>query len=486
MSLRRARFDDHWRRIYRRDFGTRFTEIEIKNLIPLEDAKILFAGGLTGIVGANGVGKSTLASAIAQLLSIDPNGKNQGYRTKLTGSAIAGTAVAQNAVQQLAVEDADTATRKCTSNPFTGHYQWLDPSSFANEVLRQIEIDQSFDDLLQGVTPLKLTADELAIASYLVGKEYSEIELYEINDYGNRETFPYFRATVAGRTYGSEKMGRGELSLLLTYWTLKGLPANCILILEEPETHVSPRSQDSLMNILAKFSDEKAMWTIVTSHSPTIIRRIPIEHLKLLIRNEGLARVVNATKLHVSLLLGGGVAFRALMLVEDEAAKHFTLTILEHVDPELSRQFEIVSTSGEAGITAALRSMPSVKNWMVIVGAYDGDQRGAQPAGPLNWPTIFLPGQQAPEEILKHEMNKNKDFAEMVAKELPHDLDAVRIALNQAAGLDHHDYFHEVAAAVNLHVTVVYRAFGRIWLKDENNLESARALAEELRRILET
>lgn len=49
---------------------------------------------------------------------------------------------------------------------------------------------------------MHLDPDELSIASYLVGKKYTEFEIYEIADYGEMDRFPYLRASAAGVSYG--------------------------------------------------------------------------------------------------------------------------------------------------------------------------------------------------------------------------------------------------------------------------------------------
>src|SRR5207249_4749613 len=104
-------------------------------------------------------------------------------------------------------------------------------------------------------------------------KEYSECKIFEVPEYDEIEKFPYFKATSNGVSYGSETMGQGELSLLIVLWELLTLPKNSILLLEEPETHVSPRSQEALMNVIAQNIVEKGIWTIVTTHSPVIVSK---------------------------------------------------------------------------------------------------------------------------------------------------------------------------------------------------------------------
>src|SRR5580704_6368692 len=90
MNLREARFDDHWRHVFAKNYPTRFAQIAFIGLSCIRDSTIHFAAGITAIIGSNGVGKSTLAAAISELLS---NGSEvaAGHRDRLVGSATDGT-----------------------------------------------------------------------------------------------------------------------------------------------------------------------------------------------------------------------------------------------------------------------------------------------------------------------------------------------------------------------------------------------------------
>lgn len=482
MSLRLVKFDDHWRHVFLRTFPTRFTEIRLNNLSCLADSTITFSGGVNAIVGGNGVGKSTLAAAIAQLLAGDPNSVETRYRSRLRGSTLEGIAFSGDEEVNLKVEDQNPETRVSTGEKFTGHYHSLDPSDLASRCLHQIHADQNFDDLLEPLTPLKLTPEELKVASYLVGKEYDEIGIYEISDYVGDEVFPYFEASAGGVSYGSEGMGRGELSLLLSYWTLRDIPSNSILILEEPETHVSPRSQDCLMNIVAKFSDERAIWVIITTHSPTVVRRIPKQHLKLFVRAQGPASCMpNASKFEAALVLGGGVAYRGIVLVEDKSAQQFTLAVLEKLEPEMLRQLEIGIAGSASNLSNLLSSIPLTKSWLKIVGLYDGDLRASINGEGHRWPHGFLPGDLAPELLLISIIELAANLSDDLALELGKTADQVTMALGHSAGSDHHDYFGQFASALNLDIPFVVRGFVRIWLNQPGNEDAARQFIELIR-----
>lgn len=479
MSLRHARLNDHWRHVFSRHYATRFTEFHCTNLSCLADTTLPFSAGINVIVGSNGVGKSTLIRAIAELLTAEPS--SASYRSRLGGSSTKGVAFVNNAEVRLEVSDGDQGQRVAKGSRFSGEVRWLDPSDLAGQCLTQIAGDHNFNDLLESVTPQPLDPDERRAASYLVGKNYCTIDIFEISDYGGLDRFPYVRACSAGVSYGSEGMGRGELSLLLTYWALRDLPKNSILILEEPETHVSPRSQDYLMNIVAKFCDEKGMWVIVTTHSPTIIRKIPTEHIVLLARDNGPSALVkNASKLDIALLLGGGVAFSGVLLVEDEGAKGFLVAMLEHLAPDILRQFEVVVAGSESKITAALKAMP-VTHKVTLMGAYDGDMRPVIDGEGFQWSFGFLPGQVAPEQLLT-ELAQTQDCAELMAADLHKGIEQIVLALDHAAGADPHDYFREFAAALTLDVPTVRRSFVRIWLKNLDNVTLAEQFIHEIRK----
>jgi hypothetical protein len=385
----------------------------------------------------------------------------------------------------LGLRDGADGKREVTGAYFLGEYQWLDPSSLAGKYLSQIAADKNFADNLEPLTPQHLTADELKIASYLIGKSYSDIAIYEIADYASFERFPYFRATASSTTYGSEGMGRGELALLLVYWTLRDLKRDSILVLEEPETHVSPKSQDCLMNILAKFTLEKGMWTIITTHSPTIIRRIPPEHLRLLARGTGLADVQqNVSKLDIALLLGGGVRLSGAFLVEDQATKEFLTAVLDEKAAGILKQYEIVSATSESCITATLKNMPNTGNWLTLVGAYDGDMRATVTGEGFNWPYVFLPGTIAPEDQLVGHLKSLQNSADVLAAELHKTAEQLKLALNHVAGIDPHDFFTELGRVLNLHPAVIRAASVRIWLQNAENRTAADNFIGELQAAI--
>jgi energy-coupling factor transporter ATP-binding protein EcfA2 len=483
MSHRDATINDHWRHVFARTYPTRITQVEVRDLPCLSNATIELKGGIAAIVGSNGAGKSTLLAAITELLTDDPNLLESMHRLRLQGSTTNGVAFVAGIETLLKSEDGDNGSRRRAGDSFTGMCRWLDPSILAGRCIDVIIADTNFDDLLDQVAPLELREPERKIASYLVGKNYTTVSIYEISDYSGFDRFPYFRVTAGGVTYGSERMGRGELSLLSAYWTLKDMPKGSVLMLEEPETHVSPRSQDALMNIVAKCSDEMGVWVIVATHSPTVIRRIRRDNIVFLARNEGPTTVAkNASKVDISLLLGGGVAYRCALLVEDEAAKAFLVALLQILEPDMYRQCEVIAAGSKSQITSVMIAMPRTHDWLTLVGVYDGDLRTEITGVSFQWSYCFLPGDVAPDELLVTMMTGDPHLVGELAKALGKPLDIVEVALDSASGIDTHDYFRGFSESVSLDVETVYRAFCSVWVGIAENLEVAKALMDNLRQ----
>nr|WP_302054658.1 AAA family ATPase [Burkholderia multivorans] len=187
-------------------------------------------------------------------------------------------------------------------------------------------------------------------------------------------------------------MGYGELSLLFVMWKLRTIERDSVLVLEEPEAHVSPRSQRALMDILARSCDEKGLSIILTTHSPTIIANLPQDRIVLISKGQNgqTSATVGPSKISVKELLGESALKRALILVEDRAAVQFGVSLLEQTSVDILSQVEFLEAGSAAKIDLVLSNLPRARQGTLkVIGVYDGDMRTRVNSRSFNWPHFF-------------------------------------------------------------------------------------------------
>lgn len=380
--MRAAQVADVWRGLFRRSFDVSYDRIDFKGVRRLGTAAIDFCPGVTAVVGGNGVGKSTLMSTIIR--SLGPahnshaatlfNAANIEIRGKLTGipdRAVVSTSIAGETV---AVDPIEATIPK---------HHWIDPSTNAARVQKVILEDSDFSANLEGIDPEEYGDEDREALSYIVGKTYDHVEIFEI-EYADIGNLPYFKVRAEGIEYDSAQMGLGELSLFLIYWELRAVELNSIVLIEEPETHVSPRSQECLINVCAKICLQKGLNLIITTHSPFIIWRLPPENLRLLIRDGENVGVISApTHDQVARILGDRLNYHGVLLVEDELSRCVVRSILRALAPDLLEYYEVVNATSNDGIKQSIDRLPKLKNWFSMIGVFDGDQQAPMQGGDI-------------------------------------------------------------------------------------------------------
>lgn len=478
MSIRRARAADFWRTTLSRKFENRYEKLTYEDLCCLGTGELQFCGGISAIVGGNGVGKSTLAAALGEILQTTIAQRYVGDRTRLGGSKLRGFVRETNA-ERTRYASGSAERREIGGDSITTESWWLDPAYWGFHTRRQVASDPNFADVIEPVKPLELNQEQLDRLCYVVGKKYDSCLIFEISDYAGFDRFPYFKVTSNGVKYGSEGMGQGELSLMLVLWVLQDLPKNSILILEEPESHVSPRSQAALMNVIAEAAALRGIWTIITTHSPTIAEPIPAEHLRLVARTASGVEIIHKAKRHlIASVLGSGQSYNGMALVEDDVAKEFLISILDEFDPDLLRQLEVVSAGGESKISAALPALPQSSQFRLL-GVYDGDQRGRINGEDFNWPHVFLPGTQDPAAMLKESMQID-GATSLLITELRRDPDSIVAALDAHLGTEPRDWIIECAKAMVITKGELVRCLFRVWLQSPGATQMAREFVDSL------
>lgn len=479
--MRAADAIKHWRHIYQKSYNLSFNQITFADIPAIGRGEISFLGGITAICGGNGAGKTTLIEAISGIFGADRVASSSISKAKL-GNAILSANITQNklSTEILSMFDSDSWS---SSNRENFNITCIDPATQSSSIVSMFAKMTNFEELLESISPRLLDKKELRLLSYIVGKDYSSCEIFEIDDFAeDGSVIPYFRVTSNGKSYGLETMGLGEVSLHLMFWYLSRISASSILLIEEPETHISIRSQKALLNVIAKISNEKSIWVIMTTHSPVIIGLIPTEHIRIMYRQDNGVGIIHTPTISQLQSILGITAhnYSGIILVEDQAAKEFTTAWIRHFNPTIMENFEILaSINGSGDIINAIRSFPKTSQWFKLIGLFDGDMRDNIALSTL--PHAFLPGNLAPEELL---IPMAKQNTYIFASQLNINIELVNLVFSEIEGLDHHDWYEELAKKLHISHPKIMAALFHTWIQDTANAEAAENSYKKLLELL--
>ncbi|MCZ2826612.1 MULTISPECIES: AAA family ATPase [unclassified Modestobacter] len=387
--------DDAWRRVGA-DWPDALQpmQLEVFAVPGIEPTVVDLQNGLTVLCGVNAAGKTRLLSQVADALE----GKVSGVSLRLPGPS-----------RQVQFVDTFWLIQKTRL-------------SFANDAALGERIDQA------GLTPMR--AEEVRLASYLLGRNYDSIQLAEMEatDEDQQlidmapsdplvsralgflpEVVPYFVVERGGLQFSSPQLSQGELAGLTLLWALRQLDASSLVIIDEPETFLSPHSAQKALDVIAHFVGLKQCPALVSSHSYLGLAMAPPEHL-LLMRPSGLVNVSLAVADRPSLwaTLRLTAPKTIVFVVEDAAARQWLLFLLHRLSfTHLDVADVWVGGDRDAVRDAALFPSRSPSATMAVWGVLDGDERQVKRKG-RQGNLLFLPGDQSPEEIIASALLKDE------------------------------------------------------------------------------
>lgn len=407
-----------------------------------------FTGRLTIISGLNGSGKTTFLRALASHLRSD------GINWPVNKIHAEGLHISSSEVE--------------LRGELTSFY--IDP---VNSLLHRMEMfskDPNFRDLLEGVDPWAFDEDLLMLARFVLARNYDAIYCREICELdGPGSVVPYFSCRVAGRDYEAFDAGRGELVALFILWALSRLPDNSLALLEEPESGLAQISQSRLIDALCVLMKSRDLQVITSSHYPDIIGRLRAENICIVQRLPEFLISSCEDIQTFQRVLGYQSRVTVLLLVEDEVAASVLRVLMDEIAPGLQYLTSIrVHKDGESGLLAvASKTRPArcEKDTMIVVA--DGDARTKEKF--TNVGIKFLPGSGPPEELVRRVVD---DL--LAADFLNVDRSRIRMAYQQAMGLDHHDWINVLAEPFGSVESLMKSALpflrqsGEVWEQAEN------------------
>jgi ABC-type cobalamin/Fe3+-siderophores transport system ATPase subunit len=448
--MRLARSNDIWRELYRDQTALiESLTVRYQDVVGLGSGEATFSHPMSLICGENGVGKTTLLRLINRALNQGREIEIERINTYKKGPATG--QILECILRMRTTNGAVTVTQADLIAKNKAESEWLDVSfvetvSIVPHLQRLYSEDANRGDLLEGVTARELKDDDLQIIRQLVGRDYDRVEIFEIAEYANFERVPYFRVSESGVSYGSEGMGTGELALLHLFWEITSSTSNSVLLLEEPESFVAPRSQRIFIDWLASVALERKLFVILASHSGHIAERFPAPPTILCTRGNGRVVLESNPAGHVLADRLGILSHRrTIALAEDEAAVGLTKGLLQELEPKIMMECELVVAGSNGDIERALNNFPTFdSNRFMLIGVFDGDQ----PNRNFPWPSVRLPGTNGPEALIRALCLGSDPAA--VAAALGFRTERWEAALGGAAGSEDHDWLTRILSELGL------------------------------------
>ncbi|QFU01604.1 hypothetical protein FIU83_08125 [Halomonas sp. THAF5a] len=444
--MKQARIADYWKATYRNEPGTELVSVTFNSVPTLGSFSIDLGRGISAITGLNGAGKSTVLHSIWLCLCDEASLSAMALDSRLTEGSVELLLKVGHASVKFVYDFSETARSvECDDpgiNPYEVQAFLVDVAEVAPALQRYFRKDPNYQDLLDQQGSASLNETELDVAKFVAGRDYDSIKVFELEiDIGldnNWEVLPYFHVTQDGVQYGIEHLGLGELSGLLIYWAAKRMPSGSILLIDEPECFLASHSQAAISDIVAYFSAERGVSCVMTSHSDTVVEKIPPKRRIVTIMNsQGVACTTAENVPNHLTKIGVGKGTKLVAVTEDHAATIFLKEMITIGAPALRGSVEICWAGSSGEVVTALNGLVEGFDNLSLkfVGVLDGDQKSEKHR--CKWPLRYLPTDEDPEQVAKLSAYNNVG---LLSQSFGVNEAEIHAALAAANGADYHDW----------------------------------------------
>lgn len=224
----------------------------------------------------------------------------------------------------------------------------------------------------------ELNAGELKWISFILGKDYISAKYLEHSFFRNEGSSVIFK--IKNAIYSEAFAGSGEIAVVSLILKVLNAPEYSLVILDEPEVSLHPGAQERLKIFLLEQIKLKKHQIVLSSHSPSIIKGLPKEAIKVFSLNPNTGRFFvkeNLTPEEAFYHIEFSVDDKINITVEDVLAKLIIEGVLSKIGEETKSLFNVRYNPGGESV---------IKKEFAIVYCRDGRSKNF----------IFFDGDQIP------------------------------------------------------------------------------------------
>ena len=455
--------------------------LELNGIRGWSGEEIRFGFPVTVITGENGTGKSTILKAAACAYT-HPQGKKNTYYPSaffpdtpwenITGASI------KYKIRE-ANNDHIFVYRKRTE-------RWR-PSGKKrkrNVIIQDVSRTLPLDATVGYAKIAKQSANEVSAKtlsneitryfSSIIGREYSEAKFAISNVDAKREVGV---VSLKNTEISQFHQGAGEDATLDLLSLFQEIPDTSLVIIDEVEASLHPRSQRRLVHFLLWLARTKQIQIIITTHSSYVLEELPPEARILIERKtSGIEIIYNISPNFALNRMDDIDAPELYIFTEDEEAGILAKTILQHLGIDTTRLSFI--DIGPSNVVNALASVTTNERFPVrAIAMVDAD------INPQNG-SIKLPGQYAPEKQVVLDI-----------KEIATDHLALRLELSESSIIsaiddtismpDYHDWPSNLARLLGQTTSYIWQTLCNVWVKHCVDMDDMQGIKDKVNESLE-
>lgn len=381
--------------------------VEITNLRGWKGQNVEFKFPVVAICGENGTGKSTILKVAAAAYENPTNKKKTYYPSNFFIETQWETITDVRLSYRIKI--GNTIRTFNISRPSV---RWTYPENRVQRNVYILDVSRTLPlDATAGYAKLakksqtevenvELSEENREQLSYVLGKDYLKARFVTTETDQNKEV------GLLQRDFGEVSQfhqGAGEDATLDLFQLFESIPNYSLLIIDEVEASLHPKSQRRLIEYLLKLSRTKRIQVILSTHSGYILDELPREARVLLMSGQNGTNVIYnvSTEFAMSKIDERDVP-ELYLYVEDKEAEVLVYEIIKKYDADdvIFSRIECVVV----GPSNVVQMMGDLNHKRMLpqagIGVLDGDMQ------PHNG-CIIIPGGDAPEKVVYKELKQN-------------------------------------------------------------------------------